>query len=115
MSPILAALALSLQSPPPQLLGQPLAEPVPAPNYGPADAWGCEVPVIYQGVCPRDHSGLSMDAGGDWNGDGMPDVVMGGGTKVDIEGQPNRSDESANGVSLFLRCSFAVPVRSTER
>jgi hypothetical protein len=67
------------------------------------------VPVIYQGICSRDHSGLSTDAGGDWNGDGLLDVILGGGSKVDTEGQPGRIDESANVASLFLRGTSTVP------
>jgi hypothetical protein len=69
--------------------------------------------VIYQGICPRDHSGLSTDAGGDWNGDGLPDVLLGGGSKVDIEGQSERVDESANVVSLFLRGTATIDVGVT--
>jgi hypothetical protein len=43
-----------------------------------------------------------MDAGADWNGDGVPGVVLGGGAKVDLEGQKATIDFKRDAVTLFL-------------
>ncbi len=95
---ILASLVLPLIHP--QSQGSIIEEPIWAP--GANQAWACETPVIYQGSCPSDHAGLSMDAGADWNGDGVPDVVLGGGAKVDLEGQSSLIDSKRDAVTLFL-------------
>jgi hypothetical protein len=90
--------------PPPQTPSQQIEEinePVFPPGFR-QETWACESEVIYQGICPDDHLGLSVDAGGDWNGDGRPDVILGGGAKVDFEGQDTRVDDYANPASIYL-------------
>lgn len=66
--------------------------------------------MLYQGVCSHDHSGLTVDAGFDWDGDGVKDVVLGGGAKVDLFQQDQRRDRYPNAATLFLRGAAVEPL-----
>ncbi len=45
------------------------------------ERWGCEADLQYTGKAKADHLGFAVDSGGDWNGDGKADVLVGGGVE----------------------------------
>ncbi len=88
--------------------------PVAATDYHPLpicnvqdyfELYVCAPVPAMQGVQPSDHSGLSLDSGGDWNGDGVIDMVAGGGGKLDTYEQAGGPDCRYGAVRISLRAT----------
>ena len=112
---LMLATALLLLASPIQTLGPGLIdiEPFPCPGVPVTETWACDASAVYQGVCALDHSGRDADAGGDWDGDGHPDVILGGVDKNDIQEQEVRPDDNPNPVTIYLRRTFTTPITGT--
>ncbi len=51
----------------------------PGPTASAPDVFGCGAQAIFEGEEQNDHLGMTVELGGDWNADGRPDVLIGGG------------------------------------
>lgn len=75
------------------------------------DIWACQADQIRQGAEDLDHAGFSVSAVGDWNGDGIHDILVGGMYPWDGPGKPDPGN-----VTLYLGttaggCSAAPVLR----
>jgi hypothetical protein len=85
--------------------------PVPLADYHPLsicnvqdyfELYVCPPVPALQGRQASDHAGLSLDSGGDWNGDGIIDLIVGGGGKLDPHEQAGGDDCRYGAVRIAL-------------